>query len=247
MSTLSKTAARSLFLALFLLAGWPQGSAGGGSLADRWISGLKEIDQLLRSQQWQTAAERSQKIADQIVTTGGPDANVAYTLAVVSVFRALAEKGRGDSDAATWYCDIALALVPEIGKTDLKPYGTLGAGIKEELLRSQSSLKSPMEAGQTAEERRKDVTPPVIRHQVKPVYPAGLRQMGVAGRVIAETIIDVDGRLKRCRVLEARGGGPAMTYAALDALRQWRFDPARRDGQPVKVYYVLTINFKFRG
>ena len=232
---------------MFLLAGWSPGHAAAGSLADRWLSGLKEIDQLLRSQQWQAAAEQSQKIADQIVTTGGPDANVAYTLAVVSVFRALAEKGRGDSDAATWYCDVALALVPEIGKTDLKPYGNLGAEIKEELLRSQSSLKSPVETGKTAEERRRDVSRPVIRHQVKPVYPAGLSQMGMAGRVVAETIIDVDGRLKRCRVLERQGGGPAMTYAALDALRQWRFDPARLDGQPVKVYYVLTVNFKFRG
>jgi TonB family protein len=232
----------SLLLMIALpLVGW------GASLADKWIAGLKEVDQQLRAQQWQAAAERSRKMADEIVTTGGSDANVAYTLAVVSIFRALAEKGLGDGDAARWYCDVALALVPEIGKTDLKPYGALGEEIKRELLvSSEPAPKPPLEPGPEENARNEGVTRPVIRQQVKPVYPEGLSQLGVAGRVVAETVIDVDGRLKRCRVLEARGGGPAMTYAALDALRQWRFEPARKDGKPVKVYYVLTINFKVR-
>lgn len=219
--------------------------AAGASMADRWITGLKEIDQNLRSQRWQEAAEQSRKVAEQMVTRGGRDKDVAYSLAVVAVFRALAEKGLGDDDAADWYCDVALNLVPEIGKTDLKPYGTVGAAIKPKLLKSlQSDPKPPLEPGSADDRHPKDVTRPVLRKQVKPVYPAGLSEEGVAGKVVAETIIDVDGQPKHCRVLDMQGGGPAMEYAALDAFREWRFDPARKDGKPVRVYYVLTVNFR---
>ena len=37
-----------------------------------------------------------------------------------------------------------------------------------------------------------------------------------------------------------------MQYEALEALRQWRFAPAKLEGKPVKVYYVITINFALR-
>jgi TonB family protein len=221
--------------------------ATGASMADQWIQGLKEIDQKLRSQQWKEAAEQCQKVAEKMVAGGGRDENVAYSLAVVAVFRALAEKGLGDDEAADWYCDLALNLVPEIGKTNLKPYGAVGAAIKPKLLKSlQPDPKPPLEPGSPDAGHPEDLTRPVVRKQVQPVYPSGLSEEGVAGRVVVETIIDVDGRPKHCRVLDMRGGGPAMEYAALDALRQWRFDPPRQGGKPVKVYYVLTINFKFR-
>jgi TonB family protein len=237
---------RALFLLFVMSALGMPAPVAGASMADRWITGLKEIDQKLRSQQWQEAADQSRKVARQMVTGGGRDKDVAYSLAVVSVFRALAEKGLGDDDAADWYCDLALSLVPEIGKTDLKPYGAVGAAIKPKLLKNpQSDPKPPLEPGSPDEGHPKDVTRPVIREQVRPDYPAGLSEEGVAGRVVVETIIDVDGRPKHCRILDIQGGGPAMTYAALDVLREWRFDPARQDGKPVKVYYVLTINFKF--
>jgi TonB family protein len=240
-----------LLPALFLLfvlpvLGMPL-PAAGASMADRWVTGLKEIDQKLRSQQWKEAAEQSRQVAEKMVAGGGRDENVAYSLAVVAVFRALAEKGLGDDEAADWYCDLALNLVPEIGKTNLKPYGAVGAAIKQELLDYDPAPKHPKDS-QSLDEGKlppKDVTRPVVRKQVKPVYPAGLSEEGIAGRVIVETIIDVDGRPKHCRVLDMQGGGPAMKYAALDALREWRFDPARQNGKPVKVYYVLFINFKF--
>src|SRR3982751_4331843 len=157
---------RALFLLFVIPALGMPAPAAGASIADQWITGLKEIDQKLRSQQWQEAAEQSRKVAEQMVTRGVRDKDVAYSLAVVSVFRALAEKGRGDDDAADWYCDLALNLVPEIGKTDLKPYGTVGAAIKPKLLKSlQTDPKPPLEPGSPDEGQPKDVTRPVVRKQ----------------------------------------------------------------------------------
>jgi protein TonB len=69
--------------------------------------------------------------------------------------------------------------------------------------------------------------------------------MRVTGEVVVEAIIREDGVPYRPRVLKP-GGGPAMQYEALEALRQWRFAPAKLEGKPVKVYYVITINFALR-
>jgi periplasmic protein TonB len=35
-----------------------------------------------------------------------------------------------------------------------------------------------------------------------------------------------------------------LDQAALDAVRQWKFEPATRAGEPVDVYYNLTVNFR---
>lgn len=236
---------RARFLLLVLLVLGVPSPAAGASMADKWVGGLKEIDQKLRSQQWKDAAEQSRQVAEQMVAGGANDENVAYSLAVVAVFRALAEKGLGDDEEAEWYGDLALNLVPDIGKTNLKPYGAVGAAVKQELLDFNPNPKHPADLEIPKEEPpHGDITRPVIRKQVKPVYPMGLIVEGVVGRVVVETVIDVDGRPKHCRVLDMQGGGPAMKYAALDALGQWRFDPSRKDGKPVKVHYVLTVNFK---
>jgi TonB family protein len=61
---------------------------------------------------------------------------------------------------------------------------------------------------------------------------------------VTETLIGEDGVPHHVRILEAEGG-PAMKYEALEALREWRFEPGKLEGKPVKVYYVLTINFTF--
>lgn len=238
-------ACRATFLLVtLLLASLSPVMAARRSMADQWTSGLKEIDQKLRAGQWKEAAEQSREVAGQMVAGGGKDKDVAYSLAVVAVFRAIAEKGQGNDDEAVWYCDLALSLVPDIGKTDLAPYGAPAAEIKRKLQENKPEPKAARDLEILNAEKvpTANVTRPVVLKQVKPVYPSGLSKLGVPGRFVIEAIIDADGRPKRARFLEGQGG-PTMQYAAFDALGQWRFDPARRDGKPVKVYYVLTINF----
>jgi TonB family protein len=79
-----------------------------------------------------------------------------------------------------------------------------------------------------------EVTRPKILHQVPP------RPMGSSGKVIVESIIDEDGCVRGSRILQ--GASKALDAAALEAIADWVFLPATRDGHPVKVYYVLTVN-----
>jgi outer membrane biosynthesis protein TonB len=43
-----------------------------------------------------------------------------------------------------------------------------------------------------------------------------------------------------------RGTDPVLALAAFDALRQWRFEPARLGDQPVAVFFSLTVSFRVR-
>jgi TonB family protein len=87
------------------------------------------------------------------------------------------------------------------------------------------------------------VTRPEILRQVKPeTTEEALRHPGFSGTVIVETIIDTEGRVTNVRVLKGQPMG--LTETAVDAVKQWTFKPATLAGKPVKVYYVLTVNFK---
>jgi len=141
-----------------------------------------------------------------------------------------------------------LNLFPDIAKTDLSPYGEAALGFKTRTLRPVDPARTDPQALEAAkqEAKQKHVQPPRIIQKTPPRFPEGLRQMGVSGNLMVETIIGKDGVPRSPLLVNANGVGPAMKYVALDAVRNWRFEPARLDGEPVKVYYVLTVNFKYK-
>jgi TonB family protein len=75
-----------------------------------------------------------------------------------------------------------------------------------------------------------------------PVYTEIARKAGVTGTVIVEAIIDENGDVTSARVLKGLPMG--LDQASLDAVRTWKFKPARIEGRPVKVYYSLTVSFQ---
>lgn len=87
-----------------------------------------------------------------------------------------------------------------------------------------------------------DVKPPIVRHRVEPVIPEAARKARVAGIVIIEAVIDKQGMVKDARVLKPLPFG--LDAAALEAVRQWTFEPGTLHGQPVDVIFNLTVNMK---
>jgi protein TonB len=85
------------------------------------------------------------------------------------------------------------------------------------------------------------VTPPLKIVDVKPVYPAIARQAHVAGTVLIDASIDEEGRVVSARVSRSV---PLLDQAALTAVRQWVFTPARLNGQPVGVSITVTVEFR---
>ncbi len=87
------------------------------------------------------------------------------------------------------------------------------------------------------------VKPPVLLTSVEPVYPRLALQMRASGTVRLECIIGVDGRLASIRVVS---GHPLLAQAALEAVRQWRYQPTTLNGEPVQVAMRVRVTFRPR-
>ena len=67
----------------------------------------------------------------------------------------------------------------------------------------------------------------------------------MSGLVIVEAVIDRDGKVRDVRVLKPLPFG--VDQAAADAVKQWKFSPGTRNGEPVDVFGILTLQFKSDG
>ncbi|MEM7355594.1 MAG: energy transducer TonB [Acidobacteriota bacterium] len=89
-----------------------------------------------------------------------------------------------------------------------------------------------------------NVTAPVAIEKTPPVYTQEAKAAKHRGRVVLRTVIDALGVVEDVEVVEAQPYG--LTEAAIEAVRGWRFEPGRLDGEPVAVFYMLTVNFDLK-
>jgi protein TonB len=82
-----------------------------------------------------------------------------------------------------------------------------------------------------------------VLHRVDPVYLDFARQARIQGPVVLMMTVDEQGRPIQVQVLE---GHAVFHEAAKQAARQWRFEPARMNGQPVSAAFRLTLKFSLR-
>ncbi len=85
------------------------------------------------------------------------------------------------------------------------------------------------------------MTRPEPVYRPNPGYTDAARRARVEGAVILLATIDKEGNVVDARVTHALPFG--LDSAALQAVKKWKFKPATRNGQPVAVYYELTVNF----
>ena len=88
--------------------------------------------------------------------------------------------------------------------------------------------------------------PPVAINPVTPmVYPPGLLEQGIEGRVLLRLFVDAHGTLVRdsTRVAES-SGYPALDSAALTGSGELRFSPALRNGRPVAAPFLQPVHFR---
>jgi TonB family protein len=86
------------------------------------------------------------------------------------------------------------------------------------------------------------VTVARLLSQVKPSYPADLQQQGVEGTVIMAAVISKSGTVLNPRVRNTVD--PRLAQAALDAVKQWVYEPARLNGEPVETITTITLEFQ---
>jgi len=111
------------------------------------------------------------------------------------------------------------------------------------IARAASETDRACPAGAVPFDEADGQTPPRLVQQVKPVYPESAREAKTSGVVVLDVVIDRDGRVPWVVIVE--DPDPALSQAAVDAVRQWRFEPARdADDDPIAVCFLLKIAFR---
>jgi TonB family protein len=88
------------------------------------------------------------------------------------------------------------------------------------------------------------IDPPSLQREVKALYTDDARRRGIEGDVVLEIVVRRDGSVGDVRVRRSLDRG--LDQKAIEAVRQWRFAPARRHGVAVDVIVEVAVAFKLR-
>ena len=77
-------------------------------------------------------------------------------------------------------------------------------------------------------------------NRVQPMYPPLARQTRISGTVRLHAIIGKDGTVQQ---LTVESGHPLLVQSALDAVKQWRYQPTLLNGEPVDVDTEIDVIF----
>jgi TonB family protein len=88
------------------------------------------------------------------------------------------------------------------------------------------------------------IDPPTLVKEVRPSYTDDARRQAIEGDVALEIVVRHDGSVGDVRVRRTLGAG--LERKAIEAVRQWRFRPAKRYGTPVDVIVDVSVGFKLR-
>lgn len=90
-----------------------------------------------------------------------------------------------------------------------------------------------------------DVTPPRAIVRVAPHYPEAARRKRIQGQVVMTLSISKKGDVQKVEVVKGLPrGGEGLDKAAVDAMLQWKFEPAKKNGEPVDAEFPMTLTFK---
>jgi TonB family protein len=87
-------------------------------------------------------------------------------------------------------------------------------------------------------------TQPEETDRVVPRYPMVARRAGIQGPVVVRGIVRRDGTIDNVEVIKDLPFG--LGEAARDAVSEWHFRPATYRGDPIDVYYTVTVNFRLQ-
>jgi TonB family protein len=207
---------------------------------------MKVVD-LLAARKWREARTLAHQ---QFLVLAGYTDQYPASVATGLVLEALADAGLGDEGGALCRWQAAQHLDPNFAKGSLSSFGAPGTLLDSHSIEAPppgpspgpEPLRLPAADPEKKAKEALEVERPKILAQLPPQYPLAARKQKVEGTVIVESIIDRDGSILNARILKNQPMG--LGISAVEAVCGWRFKPATLKGEPVKVYYVLTVTFK---
>lgn len=98
---------------------------------------------------------------------------------------------------------------------------------------SSSGPKAPVRVGGK-------VRAPKGVYMPAPYYPVIARQTKIQGTVVIDAVLDESGHVVEARVVS---GHPLLIQAALDTVKEWRYEPSYLNNQPISVALIVNVSF----
>lgn len=141
----------------------------------------------------------------------------------------IVEERRSDSETAATPAPAAPMAAPQAMAKE-RDQAAAGAISRDEL---KEKSDEPIRLGP-------GVTPPEVVQRVEPRFPESLKGRTVMGTpVVIEAVVSAHGSVEKIRVVHSN---PPFDQAVIDAVRQWRYKPAMKDGKPVAVYLTVVTS-----
>jgi protein TonB len=132
----------------------------------------------------------------------------------------------GDADAAL-----------SLNESQVVPSGDgLGGAFAGANLKQPAAPVAPLPIGG-------DVKAARLLSSTSPTYPSLAKSQRIEGAVRVDALVDANGRISSMKVVS----GPVLLHqAAMDALHQWKYQPATLDGKPVSMHLTVTVQFRLQ-
>jgi TonB family protein len=239
--------AAALVAGVCWLAVGPPAAAQQGDAVD-WRQAAAGIEADLLDGKWARALRTSRSTLRDLIDTLPGAREDAEPLARLLTLRAVAAARLRDDEESRWSWAVAQSLDPSATGADLDRFGRGGRVLTDDPLRErapdgQIAGEAPVAVDNLfAAPTSLAVEVPRPTRNPDPDYPAAARAAGVGGPVILQVMIDRHGRPYNPLVLESPS--PVLAAAAAEAVRDWRFRPARVDGREVAVVFNLRLDFR---
>jgi TonB family protein len=115
----------------------------------------------------------------------------------------------------------------------------LGAGVSSAQQSSKQEERTVYRAGN-------GVKHPKLLYEVKPKYTREAMQEKIQGEVRLEAVISETGVVEDVTVTKSLDTEFGLDQSAIDALKQWRFEPGTKDDKPVAVRIDVEMTFKLK-
>jgi TonB family protein len=138
-------------------------------------------------------------------------------------------------------CATALLLCGAVASRAFPLLGQDGAPGAAAQVKGADAAKPPAPGSKTYT-TEDGVKEPKILTKVPPAYPQEMRDKGIQGVVVIEAVIDEEGKPWSLTVVKSDNEG--FNASALEAVKQWRWEPPTLNGKPVSLRWTLTLNFK---
>jgi len=128
-------------------------------------------------------------------------------------------------------------LAPALNAGQVTPTGdALSEGLVAGSAKQPAAPPAPVPVGG-------DVKSAHLISSTPPSYPAIAKSQHVQGDVRIDALVDANGRVSSMKIVS----GPVLLHqAAMDSLRQWKYQPATLDGNPVQMHLTVTVQFRLQ-